>query len=133
MTPTSDERREVAKRLRKLPSDTYDAIKEWEECGLSIYADISDEADYSQIYDAVFGVFPTRYMRPGDYDELHKRLADIIDPTCNVSSVETYDNEFGQLEGWEFHLTCGHSFQQPWNEPPAYCPECGARVVDEDD
>lgn len=60
-------------------------------------------------------------------------IADLIDPTCKVSSVETYCNELGQLEGWEFHLTCGHSFQRPWNEPPAYCPECGARVVSDDD
>lgn len=56
-------------------------------------------------------------------------LAELIDPTCKVSSVETYCNEIGQLDGWEFHLTCGHSFQRQWNEPPAYCPNCGARVM----
>lgn len=60
-------------------------------------------------------------------------IANLIDPTCEVSSVETYNNELGQLEGWEFHLTCGHSVQRPWNEPPAYCPECGARVVSDND
>lgn len=131
MAPTSEERREVAKRLRKLPSDTYAAIKEWEECGLSIYADISDEADYSQIYDAVFGVFPAEYMCPGDYEELHERLADLIDPTCKVSSVEPIEyGEFNQTIGYDFNLTCGHSVMRPYMDmPPKYCDECGARVV----
>lgn len=58
-------------------------------------------------------------------------LADLIDPTCEVSSVETYNDELGQLDGWEFHLTCGHSVKRPYYEAPSYCPECGARVVDE--
>ena len=125
MAPTSDERREVAKRLRELPSDTYAAIKEWDECGLSIYADISDEADYSQIYDAVFGVFPAEYMRPGDYEELHERLADLIDPTCHM--VDT-DHEY------EDSIRCGvcqMTFNRPW-EPFKFCPNCGVRVVDDD-
>lgn len=130
MAPTSDERREVAERIRALPSDIYSTIKEWEKDGLFIGATLCDEADYSQIHNAVFGCFPPEYIHPGDREELHERLADLIDPTCKVSSVETYDDELGQLEGWEFHLTCGHSFQRPWNEPPAYCPECGARVVE---
>ena len=118
MSTTSDERREVAARLRKLPSDTYAAIKEWEECGLSIYADISDEADYSQIYDAVFGVFPAEYMRPGDYEELHERLAELIDPTCHVVPFD--ENRLSHCS------SCGHPILEPW---PNFCPCCGARVV----
>ena len=51
----SDERREVAKRLRELPSDIYATLKMWEEDGLFIDAKLSDEADYSQIHNAVFG------------------------------------------------------------------------------
>ena len=98
--PTSDERREVAARLRKTQG-----IK-------AFVASLGIDLD-------------------GDWcwTDVSRRVADLIDPTCEVSSVETYCNELGQLEGWEFHLTCGHSFQRPWNEPPAYCPECGARVV----
>ena len=106
MTPTSEERREVAERLRKAAD--------------------SDEWLDVTINNAIFGVFG-EVRHP-----ISDTLADLIDPTCKVSSVETYCNELGQLEGWEFHLTCGHSFQRPWNEPPAYCPGCGARVVDED-
>lgn len=95
------ERREVAARLRKTR-------------GIMAFVD-------------ALGIDPD-----GDWcwTDVSRRVADLIDPTCKVSSVETYDDELGQLEGWEFHLTCGHSFQRPWNEPPAYCPECGARVVE---
>lgn len=78
---TSDEkRREVAKRLRGLPTDMYGAIVEWEKNGLFIDKNISDEADYSQIHDAVFGCFPAEHMNMGDYEELHDRLADLIEP-----------------------------------------------------
>ena len=108
---SSDERREVAARLR------------------------DDNHGYGTEYD--FFLHALGISREGrgpcDWAKVHHRLADLIDPTCKVSSVETYDDELGRLEGWEFHLTCGHSFQRPWNEQPAYCPECGARVVDEDD
>ena len=107
LTPTSDERRKVAARLRTEVGE--------DEC-----------IDY-----AVFRIINDALLINGAWGAKAARiLADLIDPTCKVSSVETYDDELGQLEGWEFHLTCGHSFQRPWNEPPAYCPECGARVVD---
>ena len=110
MTPTSDERREVAARLRTEVGE--------DEC-----------IDY-----AVFRIINDSLLINGAWGAKAARiLADLIDPTCKVSSVDTYCNELGQLDGWEFHLTCGHSFQRPWNEPPAYCPECGARVVSDDD
>lgn len=77
---TDDERREVAQKLRGLPIDMYSTIDEWEKDGLFINSSVSDEGDYSQIHDAVFGYFPAEYMHPGDYKELHERLADLIDP-----------------------------------------------------
>lgn len=139
MTPNREARREVAKRLRKLPSDTYAAIKEWEECGLSIYADISDEADYSQIYDAVFGVFPAEYMNPGDYEELHERLADLIDPTCNIDVMDTGERADYECREHIMHCkNCGAEFgyvlygedgDVSMDDRPSYCPECGHRVV----
>ncbi len=133
MTPTSEERREVAKRLRKLPSDTYAAIKEWEECGLSIYADISDEADYSQIYDAVFGVFPAEYMRPGDYEELHERLADLIEPTPTCRAEQDYDRDIRIRVRWWKCKGCGEHFVYERGFAPRFCPECGKRLVTDDE
>ena len=87
---SDEKRREVAERLRELPSDTYAAIKEWEDDGLFIDASLCDDADYSQIHNAILGCFPAEHMHPGDYEELHERLADLIDrTTCrNVSGYQ---------------------------------------------
>lgn len=117
---SNDERREVAKRLRELPSDTYAAIKKWVQGGLFIDASIGDEADYSQIHNAVFGCFPAEHMHPGDYEELHERLADLIDPTCHL--LPSSDGGFG----------CDRCFTwfPSMKEKPRFCPECGARVTE---
>ena len=80
MMISDDERRKVAARLRELHSDTYAASKEWEKDGLFIDASLSDEADYSQIHNVVLGCFPAEHMHPGDYEELHECLANLIEP-----------------------------------------------------
>lgn len=125
---TSDERVEIAERLRELPSDIYSTIKGWEKDGLFIDATLCDEADYSQIHNAVFGCFPPEYIHPGDREELHERLAELIDPTCKVEGSEPLymDDET------EFRLSCGHVADMVSDCPPAFCPECGARVVDDE-
>lgn len=135
---SDDERREVAARLRELPSDTYAAIKEWVQGGLFIDASIGDEADYSQIRNAVFGCFPAEHMHPGDYEELHERLADLIDrPTCH--DVADFDRESFKCS------RCGFRVLSIDGAPDAaklvgtkggvidfgYCPNCGAVVVEE--
>lgn len=137
-TFTNDERREVAERIRALPSDIYSTIKEWEKDGLFIDATLCDEADYSQIHNAVFGCFPAEYIHPGDREELHERLADLIDPTCNFE--ESPDNdEFAirVVSGYICH-SCGHETivertAGGWAEPPHYCSNCGARLVSDDE
>ena len=106
MTPTSEERREVAERLRKA-------------------ADFGEWLDLI-IENAISGVFG-EVRRP-----IADTLADLIDPTCEVDSIESVEDELGQTVGYEFHLTCGHSVKRPYIEAPAYCDECGARVVDDD-
>lgn len=57
----------------------------------------------------------------------------LIDPTCEVDSIEPVEDELGQTVGYEFHLTCGHSVTKPYIDVPAYCDVCGARVVDDGD
>lgn len=123
---SDSERREVAARLRELPSDTCAALKEWEGGGLFIDASLSDEADYSQIHNAVLGCFPAEHMHPGDYEELHERLADLIDrPTCTMtykpewSSDEIYPTSAYQCSN------CGCVVNEGITE---YCPSCGYRV-----
>lgn len=132
---TDEKRREVAQKLRGLPIDMYSTIDEWEKDGLFINNSVSDEGDYSQIHDAVFGYFPAEYMHPGDYEELHERLADLIDrPTCTiVNSWQEITPGLGELDLSDmcgFELSCGHEVNG--YEKPHYCSECGAVVVDED-
>lgn len=136
----SKERREIAARLRELPSDTYAALKMWEGGGLFIDANLSDEADYSQIHNAIFGYFPAEYMHPGDYKKLHEHLADLIDrPTCNNVS------EFGHNTASSFDFICSHCgsrligdgmYCSPLVDDKfshygiKFCPNCGAEVVE---
>lgn len=121
---SDNERREVAARLRALPIDTYAANVELNKDGIFIDESLSDEVDYSQIHDVVLGCFPAEHMHPGDYEELHERLADLIDrPTT------TRHGKFKTKYGRETPCceVCGYSIgDMRWN----YCPKCGAEVVE---
>ena len=119
----NNKRREVAARLCASPINIYAAFKEWGRDGLFVDANIYDEADYGQIHNAVFGCFPAEHMHPGDYEELHERLADLIDrPTCRLVEDE---------HGYTYCSECG--FTAPCMLDASYCPECGARVVRDGD
>ena len=81
---TDDERREVAERLRGLNGNVSHVRRVYEAEGLSIFCD--DQADYYQICDAVAGYLPAEHMHPCDYEELHDRLADLIEPNSHQNS-----------------------------------------------
>lgn len=141
--PINAERKEMARKLRALPSDVYAALGEWEREGLIIEANRSDEADYSQIHDALFGYFPPDVMHPCDYEELHNRLADLIDPVCRIVCIDdTYNTpETGRVDEWHYECSkCGEELDDSdmdamdsGVQPFDYCPHCGARVVQCDD
>ena len=58
-------------------------------------------------------------------------LADIIDPLCHVTGVIHYgQDECCEDDIYEYELSCGHTIQSPFCEPPAYCPHCGARCIE---
>lgn len=62
------------------------------------------------------------------WTDVSRRVADLIDPTCTYEHRNVADT-FGRFM---VTLGCGHRFV--WydgNEKLRYCPECGARVVDE--
>lgn len=48
--------------------------------------------------------------------------------TCEIAGVYTY-GERDELRAYA--LSCGHEFDWDHADPPAYCPCCGAKVVDE--
>jgi len=37
-------------------------------------------------------------------------------------------NDGGEAWVYEHVFSCGHSCEWVWDNPPRYCPECGARV-----
>lgn len=49
---------------------------------------------------------------------------------CKVESTTKWD--WDRCEPyWEHGLSCGHTVTTMEPEPPNYCPECGAKVMDE--
>ena len=105
--PTSDERREVAERLRKA-------------------ADFDEWLDLT-IENAIFGVFG-EVRRP-----IADNLADLIDPVCHLVGTTSEEGLYDGLTIFRHELSCGHTCETVWLEPPAYCDVCGARVVSDDD
>lgn len=122
MTVTNNERREVARRLRELPTDMYEVEDLWEMKGLDTCC--KDQTDYYLIHFALFGCFPADHMHPCDYEELHMRLADLIEPEPERTCIYVYDEESA---GWRCS-ECGGL--EPVGDHVRYCPDCGAKVVD---
>ena len=61
---------------------------------------------------------------PCDWDKVHKRLADLIDPTCEVKDDNRLTSDFAYV-----CRSCGEHFSTC--NKPNYCPSCGARVIEE--
>lgn len=59
-------------------------------------------------------------------------LADLIDPICHV--VGTICDDSYDKSGVYYHeLSCGHTCKTDYHEPPAFCDQCGSRIVKEPD
>lgn len=99
----SDERREVAARLRKA-------------------------REIMAFVDAL-GIDPD-----GDWcwTDVSRRVADLIDPTCHLvgTTLQTWTDG---THAFYHELSCGHTCETVWAKPPAFCNECGARVVERGD
>ena len=101
MSKISDERREVAERLRVYSHDF----------------DFGDSNPFWCVAKSAFGDVDVH-----TYCSVFARLADLMDPTCHVVP---FDEESMRLP----HCSkCGQPMLKPW---PNFCPHCGARVVRE--
>lgn len=142
--PTDDDRRKAARKLRELPTDMYQVEKTWQSEGFD--TDCHDQTDYYQIYYVLFGCLPADNMHPYDYEELHARLADLIEPEERTCRIITTVKPLSQVQ--ELHVklcsSCDYVFGSeerrrlpPYYgkratsrmELPNYCPNCGAKVV----
>lgn len=123
--PTNDERRKIAAELRELPIDMYEVKERWETEGLDTLCE--EQTDYYLIHFALFGCFPAEHMHLCDYEELHNRLAELIEPeerTCRI-----YDTDHGFEDSIRCNA-CQMTFRRPW-QPFKFCPNCGAKVLQE--
>ena len=110
---TSEERREVAKRLREM-------------------ADAHDATEASRVA-RTLGLEYKVYGTVVAFDSADMRhLAELIDPTCHLVSTTFHSWSDGSAAFYH-ELSCGHICETVWGKPPSYCPECGARLVDEND
>lgn len=106
MTPTSDERREVAERLRENAS----------KHGVTLdYLGSTQVASW-------WLLLHTIGCNSNEQEAAFRMLADFIDPTCHVVPFD--ENRLSHCS------SCGHPILKPW---PNFCPCCGARVVTDDD
>ena len=80
--------------------------------------DFGDSNQFWYVSKAVFGDVDVH-----TYYSVFARIADLIDPTCHL--LPSSDGGFG----------CDRCYTwfPSMKEKPRFCPECGARVVDDDD
>ena len=118
---SNEERREVARRLRKLDHvvTNCDTI----------------ESGVNKFIKAVYGDRPYSPIECSTRNlcGLAMTLADLIDrPTCTEVEVTKEEGEYGPII-FHHELSCGHTCDTGWSKPPKYCNECGARIIEVDD
>lgn len=99
MEATDDERREVARKLRKTQG-----IKAFVK---SLGVDLNGDWFWTDV---------------------SRRVADLIDPTCEVEYA-VVDDFPDVTTTTEYALSCGHEVEIIGSEPPCYCPICERKVI----
>ena len=132
---TSDERREVARRLRDEADGFRRHEKEW---GQELTIDLGDVPAIFQDVTCFAGLDGT--VRDC---VLLDRLADLIDPKCSMDAIDT--GEIADYDCCEHIMHCkscdaefgyvlySEDGDVDMDDKPKFCPECGARVVSDDD
>lgn len=122
MTPTSEERIEVAERLRRQlkymrENDSYREDVDILGCGNTAYRNIAWAVDENSNWEK------------GLYVHIVERLADLIDPTSTVELNRVVsDKHCGNMRWVPTCSACGSLLD---GEVPRYCPNCGSRLVDD--
>lgn len=80
---------------------------------------------------ALFGICILQTFEGFDQGDALLKLADLIDPTCEVRSRRNAPVDSDSV--YEYDLSCGHTVNDIDGETPTYCPLCGRRIVGEYD
>lgn len=80
---------------------------------------------------ALFGICILQTFEGFDQGDALLKLADLIDPTCEVRSRRNAPVDSDSV--YEYGLSCGHTVNDIDGETPTYCPLCGRRIVGEYD
>lgn len=107
MALTSDKRREVAERLREYGNDT---LKDGSL--LRTLKDVTGAGSWRYVLDA---------------------LADLIDPISTCHAEQDYDRDLRIRVRWWKCNGCGEHFVYERGFAPRFCPECGKRLVTDDE
>ena len=119
--PTSEERREVAVRLRDCARDVNGTLD------FAMY--LSHWVGFDGVTDDEGNHFSVAADRKRAEMTL-ERLADLIDPTCHIGYDDWASRQcMGTMLSCD---RCGNAFPVI-NGPYQYCPCCGARGVSDDD
>ena len=110
-------REEIAARLREVGEDNND----WS---------MGTNAAFFKIDDIIGAQYKS-------YGFFFNRLANLIDPTCEVVEMPDNDEFMIRVVSGFMCKKCGHEVivernLDGWAEPPNYCPNCGSRVVRDD-
>jgi hypothetical protein len=102
MAPTSDERREVAERVRK----THGIMAFVDALGIDV------DSDWC-------------------WTDVSRRVAGLIDPTCGIEPMPSYVPSH-LFYRWRCDACGAVCFVPLYVMRPSYCPNCGARLVTRD-
>ena len=118
MEQTSEERREVAERLRK----EANGYRRNRAHGVRTEIDLGDVPGVFQDMTHFCWLHGTVRC-----EDMLDRLADLIDPTCHIEDDDWASQQcMGPMLSCD---RCGNAFPEI-NGPYQYCPCCGARVVE---
>lgn len=127
---SSDERREVARKLR----DCIFYAKGHDLDGdCDMWSDKCVETRCT-LYNDIAACIEEGGNVNLSSEEVFTRLADLIDPTCEVMEVPDNDEFMVRVVSGFVCKRCGHEAIVERNcdgsaEPPRFCPHCGARVT----
>lgn len=121
---SSEERREVAQKIREYADSHGDRIHDAEMVLLATVRHVESDG---------------AVVRPTSEAELLTMLADLIDPTCNIDVIDTGERADYDCREHIMHCkNCGAEFgyvlfsedgDVSMDDKPNYCPCCGTRVV----